>query len=103
MDEFALVYDAAALRGIGWEACDAAEIWVLASQLGANHADEDADPLGDDDGMSWNARRATALTRGEPEPQWDDVPMSPAEVAGMQKLMGGISPMVPEEYGPPSS
>lgn len=94
-DEFSLVYDAAAERGIGWQACDDAEIWVLASQLGANRPDKDADPLTDETGYTFNQRRAIALTRGEEPPSFDDEPMSAAEIAGMQKLMGGIEPMVP--------
>lgn len=105
MDEMALVYDAAAQRGIGWQECDAAEIWVLAAQLGANHADDEdeGDPTADPDtGLSWNQKRALALSRGEPEPQWSDVPMTAAELAGMQRLMGGIDPIMPPGYMPPA-
>ena len=82
--------------------CDALEIWELASALGANRADEDGDGLTDDEGLDWNSRRATALARGEPEPQWDDVPISPAELAGMRKLMGGVDPILPPGYDGPS-
>lgn len=76
------------------------EIWELAAALGANHADEADDPLRDESGFSWNERRAIALSRGEPEPQWDDVPMSAAERASMQRLMGGVDPILPEGVMP---
>lgn len=82
--------------------CDEMEIWVLAAALGANHAEEADDPLTDGSGLTWNQKRALALSRGEPEPQWDDVPMTAAELAGMQRLMGGIDPIMPPGYMPPT-
>lgn len=97
MDEFAIIYEAGARHGFLPRDCDEMEIWVLASALGANHADEDTDPLADESGYTFNQRRAIALTRGEEPPSFDDVPMSAAEVAGMQKLMGGIPPIVPPD------
>lgn len=100
MDEFAIVYESAARLGFLPRECDAMEIWELASALGANHADEPDDPLVDDAGLDWNARRATALAQGLPEPSWEDVPLSAQERAGLQKLMGGIDPILPPDVSP---
>lgn len=71
------------------------EIWELASALGANTADEDDDPLADASGMTWNQRRATALAYGLPEPQFDDVPLSPKERADLVKLAQGAQVLMP--------
>lgn len=99
MDEFAIVYESAARLGFLPRDCDEMEIWELASALGANRPDEDADPLADESGMDWNSRRATALAQGLPEPRWEDHPPSPREIADMQKLMSGVSPAVPPGWG----
>lgn len=101
-DEYAIIYDAASQRGIDPEVCDRLEIWVLASALGANRADEDDDPLSDETGLTWNQRRAVALVNGDPEPQWEDVAPTARELADMRKLMGGIEPMVPPGFDPPA-
>lgn len=100
-DEYALIYDAAASRGIGPAECDACEIWVLAAALGANRPD-DEDPLMDESGLTWNQQRAVKLARGEDEPSWDDVPMSPQEIAQMQRLMADApQAMMPPADVPP--
>lgn len=78
------------------------EIWELASALGANRPDENVDPLRDPDGLSWGERRALAHARGEPEPQWDDVPLTAAEVAQQQRLMAVVPPMLPPGTDTPS-
>lgn len=87
-DPFALVELNLARLGIPVSAYADSEIWEVAAMLGANRVDEDEDPLADAAGYSWNQQRAIALARGEPEPSWDDVPMSPREIADMERLMG---------------
>lgn len=73
---------------------------MLAAALGANRPDE-SDPLADADGLSWNQRRAVAIARGEPEPSWDDVPLSPQEQASAARLMAEAPfGMVPPEGMP---
>lgn len=101
MDEFALIYDAAAQRGISPAECDASEIWVLAAALGANRPDEDEGAPGmDGDGFTFNQRRAIALTKGEKPPSWDEVPLTAAEIEGQRKLMAML-PMVGPSTLPP--
>lgn len=56
---------------------------MLAATLGANRADEPEEGAPSD----WNRRRAEALARGEPEPQWDDFEPTAAEKASMEALM----------------
>lgn len=95
-DEFALIYAAAAERNISPLDADRMEIWVLASALGANRVDTDADPL-TRDGYTWAERRELAFQRGEDMPSWDDEPMTPAEKAGQQRLMSLVPPTMPPE------
>jgi hypothetical protein len=101
-DEFAIVYDAAAARGLNPRECDDLEIWVLAAALGANRAD-DSDPLVDEEGLTWNERRAIALARGDPEPQWADMPMTPKERADAEALMRNAPQgLLPPAVSPPA-
>lgn len=68
---------------------------MLASALGANRPD-DSDPLTDDSGLTWAERRELAFMHGEPEPQFDDVPVSAQERAQMERLMSSApAGMVP--------
>lgn len=103
MDEPALIYDAAAQRGISPRECDESEIWVLAAALGANRADEDAEPVAR--GMSFNDRRTTALAKGEAPPRWEDEPMTARERADAQRMMagfGGVAPILPPDFQGPA-
>lgn len=100
-DEIAIVYDAAAQRGIGPRECDETEMWILAAALGVNHADEDeADPLADGSGISWNERRARALAAGLPEPKFSDFAPSPQERAPAAWMLAPIGPTtLPDPQG----
>lgn len=66
---------------------DTLELWELAAALGANRAEEVDPDRTDDTGYTWNQRRAIALETGAPEPSWDDVPMTAAEIDAQRRLM----------------
>lgn len=85
-----MVYEAAARVNLSPPVVDELDLWVLASALGANRVDEaDAADLRDAQGFTWNQRRAIALETGQPEPTWDDAPMSPAEQDSLLRSMPG--------------
>lgn len=96
-DEIALVYDAAAQRGIGPLEADELEMWVLAAALGGNRADEDdeSDPLADEAGLTWGERQARAIALGLPMPKFDEIPLAAKEIADQKKLMGLVPPIGP--------
>lgn len=73
-------------------------MWVLAAQLGGNEPDE-ADPLVDVSGLTWNQRRAVALAQGLPEPAWSEQPLTAKEIADMERLMK----MAPTAIGGPGT